>query len=46
MKQKRQDSLDAVYKNSVSVKKAWMVISKANQDDLAFIMSGSVPIFK
>jgi len=46
IKQSRQDSLDAVYKNSGPVKKAWMVLSKANQEDVAYIMSGSVPILK
>jgi len=46
IKQNRQDSLDAVYKNSGPVKKAWMVLSKANQEDVAYIMSGSVPILK
>jgi hypothetical protein len=43
---KKDDEYKDEYKKAGKVKKAWMALSKANQDDPAFIMSGSVPILK
>ncbi len=45
IKQNRQDSLDAVYKNSGPVKKAWMVLAESNQN-VVFVMTGQNQILK